>query len=599
MSIKQVYVLDHVIKMNMDVSEFIHAAADAAKKQHDEYKEQMQDILNSMEQEIQFKQKRYDDNLQNAIQQAENDAIRKIDLMQKEMQQSMQKFEDETTKAAEFEIEYRCAEMQKSLEMQYQSQCEKMAADWESALQEKDIELRRQLETARHHHEEDLQHLQRQHDMEMASIKSEAAANQNVIVESRQIMNLVAAEADEQIQALKSEILTLQGQVREKENELKNSADDMADLDHAFMDIANEINTRHRGEVVQISDEKLMIAHENDRLRNAIDKTERENALLKEELEQLRMKYKIIESKACEREELAHFLDQRKSDEARHISEFQSCKQLLERQLFELKIENKSLSKEVDEKSAIISEVTEKCKEEALKAQGFEVRVVAQKKEIDDLQNECLSLNRRCTDVNESFQTFQREAHRCSRDMEHQMNQKERQLEQLTLALDEMSKRPCAKREPVVVHLHGNDENQKRSASVDNECHHLRTRLLDLQRSNYRLENDLIAARQQCQANGNVSDSSDLLELQQENNGLKQIVTMMRKEMEQMLQSDESAAIETHSSHYLAIKQQLVQCHAYLDILLRSRDVRSNLDHDDELVFLRSRCKELSEENLR
>ena len=584
----------------MDVSGFIHAAADAAKKQQDEYKEQMQDIFVSMEREMAHMQKSYEESLQNAIQQAENDAARKVDMIQKEMQQTMQKFEVETTQTAELEIKHRCAEMQKSLESQYQSQCEKLATEWEIILQEKDIEFQRQLETVQNHNEVGLQQrieaLQRQHDLEIESLKNEV----DIAIESQEMMNRVASEADEQCQALRKEIEYLQGQLQEKDCELKNNVDNMADLDHTFKDVAKEINARHQCEVVQISNEKLIIVHENERLRKRIDSTERVNTSLKEELEQLRLKYKTMERKAYEQEELIRALDQRKTEATHHVAEFQSSKQLLERQLFELKTENASLTKDLQQKNIIISEMTAERNEQALNSQSLEVQIAKQKKELDDLQSECLSLKRSCTDANERYRALQRESNRCSHDMEQQMSQKDRQLKQLADAFDEMSKRSHAKTEPVVVHLHGNDGSQKQSASVTDECHHLRTRLLDLQRSNYRLESDLLTAKQQCQANCNVQgDSLDLLELQQENNGLKQIVTMMRKEMEQMLRCDESEATEAYPSYDIAIKQQLLQCHAYLDILLRSRDVYTKSDQEDELHFLRSRYKELNEENLR
>jgi hypothetical protein len=126
--------------------------------------------------------------------------------------------------------------------------------------------------------------------------------------------------------------------------------------------------------------------------------------------------------------------------------------------------------------------------------------------------------------------------------------------------------------------------------------------LLELQRSNYRLESDLMDAKRASQAKEDTlaADKSaanvDQLQLQQENHSLKQIITMMRKEMEQLSPEDKSNNDEAVPSCYiLALEHQLVQCRAYLDILLKPRDFRSRAGGEDELHFLRTRYRELHE----
>jgi predicted nucleic acid-binding Zn-ribbon protein len=151
------------------------------------------------------------------------------------------------------------------------------------------------------------------------------------------------------------------------------------------------------------------------------------------------------------------------------------------------------------------------------------------------------------------------------------------------------------------VHLHGDQgEARRRSVADSNECHHLRSRMLELQRSNYRLESDLMDAKRASQAKEDTlaADKSALNvdQLQQENHSLKQIITMMRKEMEQLSPEDKSNDDEAvPSSYILALEHQLVQSRAYLDILLKSRDFRSRAGGEDELHFLRTRYRELHE----
>ena len=130
-------------------------------------------------------------------------------------------------------------------------------------------------------------------------------------------------------------------------------------------------------------------------------------------------------------------------------------------------------------------------------------------------------------------------------------------------------------------------------------------------------------AKRECRAHpqgANSNDVSDIQQLHQENNSLKQVIAMMRKEMENVTSSSHSPDQESDNerpshSYSFCLEQQLVQCRAYLDILLKARTASSRVSsrgewhtssEDDEVYFLRSRYKELHkaldevrEENLR
>jgi chromosome segregation ATPase len=437
-----------------------------------------------------------------------------------------------------------------------------------------------------------------------------AKANQDVSIESDRMISKVLSEAEERCQSLQEEVRCLRDQLQCSDIQLRDSANNMAELDHAFMDVAREINARHHDEIAQMSDERKSISCENERLQSLLQRAETDIASKREELAELKSRYRVIEVKSLEQEGVIRSLHQTKTETTHRCADFQSCMQLLERQVADLKSENSSLTKAVEQKNAIIVELKAENKELSVKNTSLKQQVAIQSDKVDELQNECAQLRREYTDATEQIAWLEREKRRCVQELERQ---KEDQLKQLTEALGVMGKKSQDKQDPVVVHLHGNDnnENQRRSADAINECHHLRQRLLELQRSNIRLESDLVEAKQAARAHNqyvNRADVSDVQQLTQENNSLKQIITMMRAEMESVSKlspasKEEGEAVELPHAYTLALDQQLTHMKAYLDIMLKSS--RCN-DNTAEIHFLRSRYKELHdvldqvrEENLR
>lgn len=548
-----------------------------------------------METEMEEMRRNHETTLNSAIEQVENEARVEIDRIQREMYHEKKAFEDNAMQAAQLEVQDKCASMKESLEAQYQAQRDELATECELILQEKDKEYQRHLQGVEQQHQLELQRqletLQRQHGMEVEALKNEVwnAVNQEMAIESEQMIMKVMTEGEEKCQLLRHELESVHRQLRERDLQLQSTVDNMEELDHAFVDVAREFNSRHQSEIVQLSEERLAFERENTRLDG-------ENTMIREEVLHLKSCCKSMEHKILEQEEVIHKLEQRRTETVHRFADAQSCQQLLEKQVEELKLEKASFTKARQQ----IFELTAENKELLSKISTLREKCAKQIDEIENLQGECKQFRRQYAEASELIDTLEQDKRGLAQEMEHRLRQKEVQLHQLTEAVDVMAKRSTEKAEPVVVHL--NDNNSGRQMSIG-ECHHLRSRVLELQRTNYRLEGDLAEAKRECQTRTRVqdidnNDSASVKQLREESNALKQIVTMMRAEMEKMQPpTNESENEEGMSSSYtLALEQQLVQCRAYLDIFLKSRGVDRNLsDSDDELHFLRSRYTELND----
>lgn len=548
-----------------------------------------------MEIEMEEMRRNHETTLNSAIEQVENEARVEIDRIQREMYHEKKAFEDNAMQAAQLEVQDKCASMKESLEAQYQAQRDELATECELILQEKDKEYQRHLQGVEQQHQLELQRqletLQRQHGMEVEALKNEVwnAVNQEMAIESEQMIMKVMTEGEEKCQLLRHELESVHRQLRERDLQLQSTVDNMEELDHAFVDVARELNSRHQSEIVQLSEERLAFERENTRLDG-------ENTMIREEVLHLKSCCKSMEHKILEQEEVIHKLEQRRTETVHRFADAQSCQQLLEKQVEELKLEKASFTKARQQ----IFELTAENKELLSKISTLREKCAKQIDEIENLQGECKQFRRQYAEASELIDTLEQDKRGLAQEMEHRLRQKEVQLHQLTEAVDVMARRSTEKAEPVVVHL--NDNNSGRQMSIG-ECHHLRSRVLELQRTNYRLEGDLAEAKRECQTRTRVqdidnNDSASVKQLREESNALKQIVTMMRAEMEKMQPpTNESENEEGMSSSYtLALEQQLVQCRAYLDIFLKSRGVDRNLsDSDDELHFLRSRYTELND----
>ena len=134
---------------------------------------------------------------------------------------------------------------------------------------------------------------------------------------------------------------------------------------------------------------------------------------------------------------------------------------------------------------------------------------------INELKDKHHNLDKRYNDATAHINSLEQER----RDMEHRINQKDKLLSETVESLNNNSRSNKASSEPVVVHLHNpktsdNTNSFNGQERLSAECNNLRSKVLQLQRENFRLDSELNQIRKE----GNGEGSSDVIA---ENNSLK------------------------------------------------------------------------------
>ena len=374
----------------------------------------------------------------------------------------------------EKEVECQCVARLEVLEAQYQSlladelnsQHDKLCVEFDRILKQKDDEVKKKdLEMQRN-----IDSLAMQHQAEMESTKKKMEAlsqeiweraNLNIAMEAEQELSQIVKAKDEQISVLREERDFMQRQLHDTELQLNESVNNLAELDQAFLEVAREINTRHQNEIECQCKEKNAAVQENERIRKALHASEASNASLTEQLHQIKLKNEAIELKYKEQEELVRSLNHGKRESQNHQNDNNSCRLFLERQMFDLKAENHSLSKALEEKSLVICELTMENKQQTSKVSNLNNCIEELREKNYRLNQTCVDKEKNYTEATILVESLEQEKRRYTKEMEYRLRQKE---EQLTEALGVAYNRSTSKPEPVVVHLqHGNNgESQKR-----------------------------------------------------------------------------------------------------------------------------------------
>lgn len=610
------------------------AAEDAAHRQEEEMREQMLQDLKAMEIEFERVQLENERVIKDEIQKVNNDAAARVETMQQQMESSIKYVEDETIRSTVLEMEREWVmrednlkeKFRKLLSDELEAQRDTLSKDFLSTLHQKDKELKRQEQASELH----LQQLQQDHQRDLVTMKRDlealaediwkSATEQSDAVAEEKLSKIVTISEqecqtkDDQIAMLTEERSTLQFLVHERERQLQASIHQLDEMESTLKDVASEVNARHNNEKSQLSDEIANLLNDYDQLRKAFHCVEYDNDSLKEEVVQLKLKLKSLEAKCSEQRNILNTLDNRKDETNNRIGEISSCKQLLEAQLFDLKRENKELSSELEKRNARICELSIENKQLTEKASILNTTVDDLREKNHNLNNECSSLKRQCDDTAARVETLLREKRDYEKEVEKRIQQKDALLNETLAnhkrALETVRGRVDARSEPVVVHLHGNgggnesrdvySSNTHGSERLSRECDSLRSRVLALQRENYRMESELSGARQK---RGPTSESDfDTKKLTAENNSLKQIIAMLRKEMENVsinnAESSDHDGDKVSQLSVSALEQQLIQCQLYLDLLLEAKSMDNRAANwrasmDEEVPFLRSKFQEL------
>jgi len=613
------------------------AAEDAAHRQEEEVREQMLQDLKAMEIEFERVQLENERVIKDEIQKVNNDAAARVETMQQQMESSIKYVEDETIRSTVFEMEREWVMREDNLKEKFrallseelEAQHDTLSKNFLSTLHQKDKELKRQEQTSELH----LQQLQQDHQRDLVTMKRDlealaediwkSATEQSDAVAEEKLSKVVTITEqecqtkDDQIAMLIEERSTLQTLVHERERQLQDSIHQLDEMESTLKDVASEVNARHNNEKSRLSDEIANLLNDYDQLRKAFHCVEYDNDSLKEEVVQLKLKLKSLEAKCSEQRNILNTLDNRKDETNNRIGEISSCKQLLEAQLFDLKRENKELSSELEKRNARICELSIENKQLTEKSMTLSTTVDDLREKNHNLNSECSSLKRQFDDTAARVETLLREKRDYEKEVEKRIQQKDVLLNETLAnhkrALETVRGRVDARSEPVVVHLHGNNTNGGGNASRDvyssnthgserlsRECDSLRSRVLALQRENYRMESELSGARQK---RGPTSESDfDTKKLTAENNSLKQIIAMLRKEMENVsinnAESSDHDGDKVSQLSVSALEQQLIQCQLYLDLLLEAKSMDNRAatwraSTDEEVPFLRSKFQEL------
>ena len=388
---------------------------------------------------------------------------------------------------------------------------------------------------------------------------------------------------DEQISALLDDRCSMHKLISEKEAHIADITNDLIKMEYEMRAFASELSNQHTEEIARIRDEMADLIRVNEHM-------EAEIHLLRGELSQRTLEYKTVKDDYTEIKMSVKSLDNEKNRSESRIRELAALNQLLERELSDATKEVSDLTVKSEAARKRIDELVHTNDANTNKVTNLTGR-------IGDLQTQNESLERKHMHAIAQINTLEQERREYKIVMDDRTKQNEKIL---TETLDSFKVSQVSRSEPVVVHLHGNHGDSSTNANMHQqlsiECNNLRSKVLHLQRENFRLESELTMKRNM-QLNEEDSKKGSSDSLLHEVNSLKTIISAMRKEMESAAESNVSEGNEKSMmlSHSI-LEQQLFQCRSYMDLLLMPRENANVHVHGvggDECVFLRAKYREL------
>lgn len=574
-----------------ELSRVRQIAAQAAQNQEIETRNHLLQLLDTAEQEVECCRKECELAVNDAVSQAERDA-------QYTIEHTLQQKEVEIFQAAQLKMQEEWSNREENLRKEFEivlsTELEEHQSHFETILQEKeeitratDDEIKLQLNKLKEHHHQQIEELHQKFEIVAEEIFQDACEKISVDADEKISQSLAVADEqcqarDEQTSLLLEERAELQQSLDAKDLELKKSVEDCIKMEKMLKDSTSELSSRHDKEMILLSQEATHIALDSEQLQLSLQAIESENELMNRDLVQCKREYKSLETKCIEQKEMINTFDSEKQRYESRINELSACKQLLERQLLDSKEKNKEIAMNSELQKKKINELTSS-------NEDMSSNISTLNNHINELKDKHHNLDKRYNDATAHINSLEQER----RDMEHRINQKDKLLSETVESLNNNSRSNKASSEPVVVHLHNpktsdNTNSFNGQERLSAECNNLRSKVLQLQRENFRLDSELNQIRKEENGKG----SSDIVA---ENNSLKTVVSMMRKEMETaVITNDNGTEGIGKSSSDVLLQQQLVQCRSYLDLLLQKRDSSSSgRRRGDETAFLRSKYEEL------
>eukprot|EP00984_Skeletonema_dohrnii_P020289 scaffold9836_cov164-Skeletonema_dohrnii-CCMP3373.AAC.3 len=566
-------------------------ANEAALQREHEAREEAQ----RKEQEVESIRRECEDTIKRATQQIEMEADERIRHAMKEMEQYLEHRQNEIYAAASVEMEKNWRRREDSLkeevkivlESELERQHDKLASHYESVIYSKDCDIKlaeedmkQQLIKAEERHQSEINTMEQKMDQVAKEIWNDAR-EQFAAAADEEIAHFLATTKS-QCKDLTEENLELRRILDEKESIVKDNIRNMKEMEDTFQDVASEVNRVHAREMADISDQSSRLIQDNDRLKRAMHEIGSENDHLRDELHLSNMMNKSLEVKCKDQMKIIDTVDMSKSESSSRINELTACNELLKRQMADLTSEHKALVAENEKQRLIICDLTSENKKQA--AAIDELRETNQSSEAT-----CATLMQNLTKAKQQIASLEQERSAYTTQANQLMERNDR-LHSEKISLYEQKLASAKDEANAIVQTAQNDLN-----TLSSECNNLRSRILQLQRDNFRLETDLMDSHQQKQRYSTRKDeeampeppTQDTQKLKDENKALKEIITMMRNEVESAV-SDESPA---ESSRESIIERQLSLCRAYLDLLLNTSNKRST--KYDELSFLRAKNQEL------
>ena len=566
-------------------------------------------MLDSMALEMERTRQESELIIKTAVQHAESNAATSIERAKMEMNEHLKQQEDEMIIAARSKIEEEwiaredCLrrEFQTVLTSELENQHVQLKSQYAEIIKQKDTAMnineeaaKRQVREIEEGHQRKVGELRQKMEVTAEEIWNEACTKFSAAADERisHYLNLADEQCtarDEQISLLLEERVELQKLLSDKDVLLEKSNRHLKDIEKSSSDRSR----RNQEELSGIIEEARHLARENDEMIKARQQMEVNNGMLKNELSQSKIEHNALQSMCRELKEKMNGFDCEKQRYESRIGELSACRQLLDRQLEDLREENKELT-------TVSEGLTKRIEELGRNNERNSDKIASLNDNVSELQEKNHDLERKYNSASTQINSLEQERREYSRLLEDGMKQNSRLLNE---ALEKSGQRSRSD-QPVVVHLHGTTcgDGTSMNDRISSECNTLRSRVLQLQRENFLLENELMnikKSRQGHQKNEHANSSGDanVESLLHENNSLKTILSMMRKEMETAGETNDTAG---HSNSVLpsdmTLEQQLYQCRSYLDLFLKTRDPNYANGHGfagDEVAFLRTKYQEL------
>ncbi|EJK52706.1 hypothetical protein THAOC_27986 [Thalassiosira oceanica] len=408
-----------------------------------------------------------------------------------------------------------------------------------------------------------------------------------------------AEETIDRVEQLRRENTELQTLVGDKTKQIEARERDLVDMQRAnerelanmqreLAESVSRVETSCSIKLAALSDDVEKLSSERRKILLAYEEAENECEIMKEELGRV---VSDLELRCREQTQTAQTFEAERDRLRSQVGELTACKELLQRQAADLAHEK--------------AELVERCRtldrasnESKLVNDGLAREITRLSGEAEEARRENTRINRELGDANQALAALKQERREAAAETDRRLKQKDGMLADALASIKRTSSETTA-REPVVVHLHGDQNRVSGDDSSRFERNELQSKVLRLQRENLRLESESSSGLDQRAA---ATESKDLLNervetLVQENARLKRMIQMMRKELESIASPEISADnggvnTEANKSRDNALANQLHQCREYLDVLLETKYTPlGSREEGSEVAYLRSRLR--------